>query len=216
MAKYDTICCVVNMGDASKTLKYARHYGVKGGTICLGRGTIHNRLLEFFGITDVRKEIVSMVIEDELVDKALRGISKDMEFHKPHHGIAFSYSVSEFIGSKNVISSNPANTKRGKGMYKIIYVVVKKGFAEDVIDAAQKAGSNGGTIINARGAGIHEVQKLFSIEIEPEKEMVFIIAKSDIKDKIVDTIKSQLKIDKPGMGVMFVLDVNEVYGLHEG
>jgi len=215
MAGYNLICCVVNMGDASRVLKVAKKYGVKGGTISIGRGTISNRFMNFLAINEERKEIISMIVENELTGDVLKGIGADMHFEKPHHGIAFSYSVAEFIGSKNIVTNiKAAGTDGGKSMYKVIFVIVDKGRAEEVVDAASKAGSRGGTIINARGAGIHEVQKLFSIEIEPEKEEVFIITKTENKDKIVDSVVKQLKIDEPGNGVLYVLDVNEVYGLY--
>jgi len=214
MAGFCLICCVVNIGDASKTLKNAKKYGVKGGTISVGVGTVQNRLLDFLCLNEVRKEIVTMIVEEELAPGVIKGIGEDMQFHKPHHGIAFSYSVSEFIGSKNQIK-NTKSSEVKNSMYKIIYVVVDKGKGSEVIDAANRAGARGGTIVNARGSGIHEVQKLFSIEIEPEKEEVFIIAKTDIKDGIVEAVREDLKIDEPGNGIIFVLDVDEVYGLHE-
>ena len=216
MAGFCMIRCVVNKGDASKTLKSARQYGVKGGTISIGTGTVQSRLLDFLGINEVRKEIVSMIIEDELAADAIKGISEDMHFDKPHHGIAFSYSVSEFICSKNKVEERLPNIEVKNSMHKIIHVIVDKGKGADVVDAANKAGARGGTIVNARGSGIHEVQKLFSMEIEPEKEEVFIITKIDTKDSIVESIRTNLKIDDPGTGVLFVIDVNEVYGLHEG
>ena len=209
------IGCVVNFGTASKVLKVAKKYGIKGALIAAGRGTVHNRLLDFLGIYEVRKEIVTMIVERELAAGAIKGISEELEFKKPHHGIAFSIPVSEFTGRKNILASGANESNGGKdSMYKIIYVVVDKGKAEYVMDAANKAGARGGTIINGRGAGVHEVQKLFSVEIEPEKEEVFIIAKAEQKDGIVDLIRAELKIDEPGNGVMFVMDVNEVYGLH--
>lgn len=214
MTGFTLICCVVNIGDASKTLHVAKKYGIKGGTITIGKGTIHSRLLDFLHINEIRKEIVTMLIENELAAQAIQGISQDMEFHKPHHGIAFSYAVPELIGTFNIVSDVSETEKEGSGMYKIIYVIVEKGRAEDVIDAAMQAGARGGTITNARGAGIHEVQKLFSIDIEPEKEIIFILTTEDAKQGIVDSIKSHLQIDEPGNGIMYVLDVNEVYGLH--
>ena len=213
MTGFNLICCVVNYGDASKTIRIAKKYGVKGGTISLGRGTVNNRLLGFLGIMEIRKEIVSMVVENELAVEAIKGISEEMEFHKPGHGIAFSFFVSEFTGSKNKTVKKTITREVKDGMYKAIYVVVDRGKAEYVIEAANKGGARGGTIINARGSGIHETQKLFSIEIEPEKEEVLIIAKTETKDGIVQSINTDLKIGEPGKGVIFVLDVNEVYGL---
>ena len=44
--------------------------------------------------------------------------------------------------------------------------LVDKENAEDVVDPAMLAGAKGGTIINARGSGIHETSKIFSIEID--------------------------------------------------
>jgi nitrogen regulatory protein PII len=215
MAGFSLICCVVNTGDSSKVMKVAKKYGVKGATVYMGRGTINSRLLAALGLNEIRKEIVTMVIENELASTAINGIGADMHFEKPNHGIAFSYSVSEFIGSKNLIDKAQEAVNGGKkAMYNVIFVVVDKGRAEEVVEAAEKAGSRGGTIINARGAGIHEVQKFFSFEIEPEKEKVFIVTKREEKDKIVASIKERIKIDEPGNGILYVLDVNEAYGLY--
>lgn len=82
------------------------------------------------------------------------------------------------------------------------------------MDAAKKAGARGGTIINARGSGIHETEILFSMPIEPEKEVVMILSKNETVNQITSAIREELKIDEPGMGIMFVLDVNKSYGLN--
>jgi Nitrogen regulatory protein PII len=220
MTEFKLICCVVNMGDASKLLKIARKYGVKESVISIGRGTLNSKLLAFLKINEIRKEIVSMLVEKELSAEAIKGISREMAFEKPHHGIAFSFSVDKFMGGididKEKVDKNIQiqSDKVEKNMYNIIYVIVEKGKAEDVMDAAAKAGSKGGTIINARGAGTHEVQKLFSLEIEPEREEVIIITKAELKPKVVESIRNDLKMDVPGNGVMFVLELDEVYGLH--
>ena len=203
------------MGDASKALKVARKHGARGGTISIGRGTIQNRILEFFGLNEMRKEIITMIVEEELSSGVLLGLCDEMQFHKPHHGIAFSYPVSQFIGSINTVEAAPSSIEVKSGVYKIIHVIVDKGRGEDVVEVACSAGARGGTIVNARGAGIHEVQKLFSIEIEPEKEEVFIIVKAEIKDAIVEAIREKMQIDEPGKGILFVIDINEVYGLHK-
>lgn len=213
MAGYRLICCVVRVDDGSRVLKIAQKHGVKGGTISFGRGISSSHLLELLCLNEMRKEIVTMIVENELATQVIQGISEEMGLHKPHHGIAFSLSVSEFIGKKNEVEGTTQTDEVKGTMYQVIYVVVDKGKAEDVIDASNKAGGSGATIINARGSGIHEVQKLFSVEIEPEKEEVVIIVKTELKDNIVEAIKSHLKIDEPGNGILFVMDINEVYGL---
>ena len=215
MAGYELICCIVKIGDASKTLKMARKYGVEDATIFIGRGTVHSRLLDLLGIHEVRREIMLMLVEDKYAAGVVQGLPIDMEIHKPHHGILFSCPISRVVGEKSATRTKSKGNEGAKRMHSVIQVVVERGMAEDVIDAANAAGARGGTIINARGAGPHEVQRLFSVEIEPEKEAVLIVTKNENKDAIVESIITRMRIDQPGRGIMFVMDLNEVYGLHE-
>lgn len=99
-------------------------------------------------------------------------------------------------------------------MYNSIFVIVYKGNAELVIEAANKAGSKGGTIINARGAGTHETAKVFAMDIEPEKEIVLILSEVESTQKIVDAINAELKIEEPGNGIVIVQNVSKTYGIY--
>lgn len=100
-------------------------------------------------------------------------------------------------------------------MYRAVFVVVDKGKGEAVMDAAKAAGAKGGTIINARGSSIHETSRFLNLEIEPEKEMVLILARPQLADKIVLAVRDELQIDEPGKGIIFVQEVQEVYGVVE-
>ena len=212
MAGFSLICCVVSIGEASRVWHIAKENGVKGATISIGKGTVFSPLMNILGINEERKEIVNMIVENELSRKVLKCINDEMRFDRPHHGIGFIYNVHDFIGSRNPIKASKM-IPGGKNMYKIIFVVVEKGRGDEVIEAANKVTSTGGTIINARGAGVHEIQKFFSMEIEPEKEEVFIVTKKKYKDQIIQSIREHLKIDEPGNGILYVLDVNEVHGI---
>jgi len=213
--EFELICVIVNFGLGSKVLKIAKKAGVTGGTICLGKGTIKNRILEFLEINDSRKEIVLSIADKTTAYQALEILNKELALHKPNHGIAFTFSVANLLESKSCPDQNHRE-KRGEEntMYQAIFTIVDRGNAVNVIDAANKGGARGGTIINARGSGIHETHTLFSMAIEPEKEMVLIISKSDLTDSIVSSIREHVHIDEPGKGIIFILDVNKTYGLY--
>jgi len=213
MDNFDLIICIVNNGHGSKVLRLAKTQGVKGGTICMGKGTVKSKLLEFLEINDVKKEIVIMVAETENAQNAMLHLRKEFHLDKPNHGIVFSIGLMNFIGSKHYDYVDRKKGLEKKTMHNVIFTIVNKGLAEDVIDAATKAGSKGGTIINARGSGVNEQNLLFSMVIEPEKEVVMIISESDSTEKIVENIRDELNIDKPGNGVMFVSGIKKVYGL---
>lgn len=212
--EFELISVIVNFGLGSKVLKSAKQHGIKGGTVLLGKGTVNNRILEFLAITDVRKEIVLMIAEKPLAEQAVVELDKEFSFSKPHHGIAFTLPVSWFIGSRYYGDTNITESKGVTNtMYKAIFTVVEKGKAEEVVETATAAGSRGATIINARGSGIHETSTLFAMPIEPEKEIVLILAKAEATDAIASAIREHLKIDEPGNGIMFIVDVNKTYGL---
>lgn len=211
----ELICMIVDFGLGSKAIKIAKRNGISGGTIFLGKGTIPNRILEFLELNDSRKEIVLMIADKTTAYQALEILKKELAFHKPNHGIAFSISVDNIFGSKRFQSLENKGIKgEGNTMYQAIFTIVDKGTAENVITAANKGGARGGTIINARGSGIHETHTLFSMAIEPEKEIVMIISKTDLTDAIISSIREHIHIDEPGNGIIFILDVNKTYGLY--
>ena len=207
---------IINYGLASKVVKSAKQRGVSGGTIFLGKGTSQNHLLKILDLSDVRKEIAILIGEKAVANDALNALNEEFAFNKPHHGIAFSMPVSGLFGTRNNSCYNINTESRGDNdtMHKAIFVIVDKGKAESVIESAIKAGARGGTIINSRGSGIHETSKLFSMEIEPEKEIVLVVAKSILVESIISSIRTELKLDDPGNGIMFTIDVNEAYGLY--
>ncbi|MGI5986064.1 MAG: P-II family nitrogen regulator [Clostridiales bacterium] len=209
-------CIIVNFGLGSKLLHAAKSHGIPGGTILLGKGTVNNRILEFLGLSDIRKEIVFMVADRNTIYQALEKLNKEFKFEKPNHGIAFTTSIRSLIGTR-IGRIDSLIEERGVDipMYHAITVIVDKGKAEYVIEAATEAGSKGGTIINARGSGIHETSKLFSMEIEPEKEMVIILSEVENTDAIVSSIREHLKLDESGKGILFIQDVNKTYGLYK-
>jgi len=213
--EFELLCVIVDFDLGSKVIKIAKRNGVSGGTVFLGYGTIKNKILEALALTDIRKEIVIIIDQKNTAYQALEEINKKFTFNKPNHGIAFSASVSAILGSKSC-QKNYINKERGvtNTMYNAIFSIVDKGNAEAVIEAATKAGARGGTIINARGSGIHETSKLFSMDIEPEKEIVLILSENNLTDKITTFIKEQLDMDKPGNGIIFVLDASKTYGLY--
>ncbi|MDF2511626.1 MAG: hypothetical protein K0S04_1492 [Herbinix sp.] len=216
IVEIELICVIVNYGMGSKMLKSAKHHGIHGGTISLAKGTINSRILDYIGLSDVRKEILYMVADKQTANQALDKLNEEYKFCKPNHGIAFTTSISAAVGM-SCYKCDQLDKERGEEatMYKVITVIVDKGKAEDVVDAAMKAGSKGGTIMNGRGSGIHETSKLFSMDIEPEKEIVIILSETAMTEAIVTSIRQDLKMDEPGKGIIYIQDVNKTYGIYK-
>jgi nitrogen regulatory protein PII len=213
---FELIYVIVNNGRAGKILRAAKEYGIRGGTVFLAKGTINNTFMNFLSLYEERKEVVLLGADRKTADHVLNRLNEKFKFEKANHGIVFSISVCGVTGSRN--SKCEKNQERrgvNKAMYQCIISIVNRGNAENVIEAANAAGSKGGTIINARGSGINETSKIFNMDIEPEKEMVMILSQEEVTESIVASIREKLEIDKPGNGIIFIQDVNRIYGVYE-
>ena len=216
MPEFEFIICVVNSGHGSKVLKIAKHFGIRSGTIFFGTGLVHNRLLEFLDLDDIRREIVLMAANHEDAQKVSEVLDAEMGFRKPNHGIVFTVPIIYLYGTQIKGTDNNEDRVVANTVYSAIMTVVDRGRGDDVVDASKVAGARGATIIHARGSGIHETEMLFAMQIEPEKDVVIIMAKNEICDDIISSIRSKLNIDEPGTGIIFTLGVSAAYGLTTG
>ena len=91
--------------------------------------------------------------------------------------------------------------------------VVNAGFGDAVMDAAKEFGARGGTVIHARGTANSEAEKLFGITIQPEKEIVVILGKHEIRDRILHAVYQKVGLDTDGQGIAFSIPVDKVIGI---
>jgi nitrogen regulatory protein P-II 1 len=95
----------------------------------------------------------------------------------------------------------------------LIVSIVRKGWGSTVLEASVKAGARGGTVLFGRGAGINEQEKIFGMSIEPEKEIVLTVARSELVDRILDEVVRAAGLNDTGRGIAFVVPVEKVVGV---
>lgn len=108
----------------------------------------------------------------------------------------------------------PGASHKEEGMqYKKLTIIVNLGMAEEIMAIARNAGAKGGTILHGRGTGAQVSEKLFGMEIEPEKELLLILAPEDVANSVILALEEALSLDRPGTGILYVESVSEVRGL---
>lgn len=185
----------------------AKSAGAGGGTIIMGRGTASNGVLQLLGLGDSSKDIVYIILDDEKCETVKAAIVAASE-SKKHFGVLFTINVGSFIKagatSNSIESENKEdNNMSAKENYQMINVIVNKGYAEDAMAAARKAGAGGGTIIGARGTAKEGDAAFFGMKIVPEKDMLMILVPADKKDAIVQAIKELPCFAEAGSGIIF-------------
>lgn len=124
----------------SKIMEKLEKYGAKSINCLLAEGSANTHILEILGIDKEKKEIVSALVNDDLIN----GLLDDLEnkFDKKNSSIMFTTPV-DFKGEINM-------------EYEALYVIVNKENADKVIEISQAKEAKGATVVHGRGSGIQK------------------------------------------------------------
>ena len=204
---YKLIMCIVPHNSGELITNAAKQAGAGGGTILMGRGTASNSVLQLLGLGDTSKDITMNIVEQKLADEVCTQIEQACSTKKEHFGVLFTIHVDAFIKAGSIGKTAKATEEKpgddNMEKYEMINIIVNKGYAEDAMAAARKAGAGGGTIIGARGTAREGDSTFFGVEIVPEKEMLMILVPHDKRDAIVQAVSSLSCFEKAGSGIIF-------------
>ena len=183
-----------------------------------GVGTASNSLLSYFGLDEIKKNVVLTVIPELLETKLMYELHNKLEIYKPGNGICFSLgitSASRYLSNvyKDLTIEKEEYSMENEKEYELIVLIVSEGYASVAMDAAKRVGASGGTLINGIGLGTKEATKFLGITIEPEKDVVLILVEKEEKRKVMEEITDKVGLSKEGRGICFSMPVDNVVGL---
>ena len=213
----------ITISDKDKTDRIVRlfkRYNINYSCSINAKGTASGSLLSYFGLDEVKKNIVLSVIPCVLENKLLYLLHNKLELYKPGNGICFSLGITSANRYLSSIYSNLSTLKEEYSLekekeYELIILIVSEGYANSAMDAAKRVGANGGTLINGIGLGSEEATKFLGITIEPEKDVVLILVEKDEKKKIMKEITDEVGLSHEGRGICFSIPVDNVIGLSQ-
>lgn len=209
-AKGKLILTIINSRHANSLINKTKEAGAQGSTVMLGRGNLDRPLLHALGLDDIEKEIIlTLAFGDEL--EPIIDVIKNFRRHKRSTcGVSMVVDVYNILRHNLLTGENNLDQQRSSKMdspHTLITCIVNKGVADEVMDAARKAGATGGTIVNARGTGKEEDVKFFGIQLVPEKEMLLILVGSGLTGEVLEAIRVLPCLAEPGSGIAYCTDV---------
>lgn len=203
---YKLLISIVPHDSGELITNAAKSAGAGGGTITMGRGTASNGVLQLLGLGDTSKDIVYIIIKENLKEAVYNEIIKASE-KKSHFGVIFTLNTPDFIRAGHLDEKSDGakgeEIMKNEKNYQMINIIVNKGYAEDAMAAARKAGAGGGTIIGARGTAKEGDAAFFGMKIVPEKEMLMILVPTEKKNDIVSAITELPCFAEAGSGIIF-------------
>ncbi len=219
------LLCLISDEKEDKIIKplYDK-YNMPFNIASYGEGTASSSILEYFGLEEVKKYIYFSLINTQNRKEILEDIENNFELDKPGNGICFTIPLSsstkyikdKINNSKEIVMENKNNTNNKEKEYHLIVTIITEGLGETVMNAAKKAKAGGGTLIGGRSLYQKTAKKEFlGFSIEPEKDIVLIVAESKLKNDIMEEIVKETGLKTKGGGVVFSLPISEAIGLYE-
>ena len=219
MVNIKLLFIILDEGYDKKVNALLNKFGIKVKTASGASGTATSGILNYLGLYETKKTIFMAIIPDYLSEKILAKIKVNFNLEKEGTGIAFTIQI---VSANKYLSDSfkRVSTERDElkmnnkeeTKYHLVITIVSEGYLEQVMEAAKKAGSSGGTAI--KGRGLSNVQsKILGFNIEPEKDIVLNIVLEKNKTKVMEEITKAVGIKTPGKGVCVALPVDEAVGI---
>ena len=212
-------------------------YGAHGLEVMLstlGKGTADSKLFDYLGLETGDKLLQMLPVTAENGKELLREFRRTVHYEKRGSGIAFIVPVSS-VGGKTILDymaggqtmgdgleNKKSENAKGKGdgnaqqksfRFDLLVAVCNQGYAEEVMQAARKAGAGGGTIVHAKGTANQYTEKFFGITLSEEKEIILIVTRNTDRDRIMEAIKTEAGVASDAHTIVFSLPVENVAGI---
>lgn len=208
---------IINSNDEKKTIKLINKQRINFKVIMHGTGTASSSILEYFGLNQEQKTIITSVLPSIICKHILKEIEEKIKVKEYGKGIAFSISLSS--STKYILDFYKNHEMEDIDMEEakqhLIITITNEGYAEKVMTEAKKVGATGGTTINGRGLENEKIINFLNITIEPEKDIILILAPTEKKNNIMNSIVENCGLKTPGAGICFSLPVDYAVGLNK-
>ena len=186
----------------------------------LGLGTASNDILDYLGLDNPEKAVAFSVLQEDSWINIKKQLQKKLHIDAPGGGIAFITPLSSIGGTKALqfLLETQDYQKQEESTLKnttheLIVVIAEHGYTNLIMDAAREAGAFGGTIIHAKGTGMEAAEKFMGVSLAAEKEVVFIVSKTEEKNAIMQAIMKDAGLDSKAKSIVFSLPVTDTAGL---
>lgn len=221
----EAVVAVVDVAQGEKVLRLYRGHGALIDFVCMAHGTAKTEMLDLLGIGETAKAVVFCLAGGGQARLLLEKLGHDLQMRYPGRGIAFTLPVNG-IGARwhQLLTRSEAEiqteqeaghvdkTERACGLDAVV-VVMERGYTNVAMDAARRAGARGGTVIAARGIAEDEVKRFFGIEIQAEKEIVFLIVRSDERQAVMAALMQAVGMKTRSRGLVLSLPLSGAIGL---
>lgn len=215
---------ITDRGRAKIARKVLKRNGIGITLHMMGVGTAKTRLLEYLGLGDRERDLILSPIARREIRPVLEDLKETLQARRDGTGVAFTVPIKSVAGPHTLkllrgedteeTCELEGNCEMDAPCAELIISIVNRGYAGEVMDAAKAAGAQGGTVLRARGTGDDATAHFYKITVEPEKEVVLLVVRRDVRTEVVRAICKAAGLKTTGRGIVFSLPVDDVIGAY--
>lgn len=223
LSRLKMLVTIVDRGKGAAAVSLYRAQRLHFDYLCMGLGTASSQILDYFGLAETAKDVVITLVPTPKIKRIIALADERFRFSRPGRGILFTVPLGAVSGQvpRVLCKDDPAPEEDKKeeetvdksNQYALIMAVVNNGSRDAVMDAARSAGARGGTVLHARRVGMEDVENLLGFTLQPEKEVVAILAPESQKRTLMSAINQAAGLTTEARGILFSLPVDDLIGL---
>lgn len=211
---------ITNRGMRDKFIAFFKQNHVHVTFSALGAGTASSAILDYLGMEATEKALYFAFVTPDTWKHLKKELYTKVKIDIPGRGIAFLIPLSSVGGKKTlnyltagqeVVIEEESTLKNTD--FELLVTIANAGYIETIMDAARSAKAPGGTVIHAKGTGAEHAKRFLGISLAEEKEMIFIVVRTEQKNTIMRAIMEQAGTKTPAGAVSFSLPVTGTAGL---
>lgn len=213
MSGFCILLAAVAHNKATVVSDAAKGAGSSGGTVLYSRSISPSAIANALGFGERKQDIVVILCTQQERERIFCAVHDACKKQGRGFGFLCAIEADALIKTGTITGALDANdTHKGDDMagnkQSLILVILNRGYADDAMAAARKAGAGGGTVINARGTAREDDAKFFGVHIVPEKEMLAIVVSDEQKSSVLEAIRTLPCLQEPGSGIAFCAPVD--------
>lgn len=218
--RIELLITILERGKGRKLVRFLDKHKVYFHLEFSGVGTATSEMLDILGLNTKEKDVIISLGTRKAVrgltnaiDAGLWEISRSRGLMMQLRLTAVNNLISTALieSAENIILPENEEKMINEFDHSLLLIAVKQGYTDVVMQTARKAGATGGTVIRSRMMGSEQFEDNYGIRIDPEKEIIAILAPNSIRDAILNEVNSEHGVRTPAQAILCALPVDKAF-----
>ena len=211
---------IVQSGKGKKLMSTLKDKNIRMHFQSVGLGTAPTEMMDIFGLGTRNKDVIFSLANESVVADLMKNFSTHFSSHSEYGGLMIVLRPNAINRIAAEILHHSLISEQVKGehvkmkdthSHNLVMITVAQGYVDQVMETAKKAGATGGTVIKSRLADAEEFSEITNLNIEEEREIIFILAPTKVSYQIMEDVNKEYGIRSEAKSVMCTLPIDKAF-----